>query len=279
MATPFAEEVFRLRKEHAVRFPSRGRIYRFVDELEDLLFPHLSGEHAYFAPGEIDGALALLARDFRKLFGPGADDMPRTLDDVTESFFEALPGIYRKVWLDAEAIHQGDPASESIDEVISAYPGFFAIYVHRVAHALYDLEVPILPRILTEYAHVRTGIDIHPGATIGERFCIDHGTGVVIGQTAVIGANVKIYQGVSLGALSVSKEMAGAKRHPTVEDNVVIYSNAVILGGDTVIGHDSVIGGSVWLTRSVPPHSVVYHESGFKLRNKLTPEEAIDFVI
>ena len=200
-------------------------------ELVDLLFPHLSGENEYFAAAEIDGALSVLTHDLKAMLRSRSGKMPREVDEVCDAFFAELPAIYRTLWLDAEALHFGDPASESIDEVISAYPGFFAIYVHRVAHALHELGVTILPRILAEYAHLRTGIDIHPGATIGERLCIDHGTGVVIGETAVIGKGVKIYQGVSLGALSVSKEMAGTRRHPTVEDNVVIYSNAVILGG------------------------------------------------
>jgi serine O-acetyltransferase len=279
MATPFAEDVFRVRKEHAAVFPSRQRIHRFVDDLVDLLFPHLSGETEYFSAGEIDGALAVLMRDLKTVLQPQAGSVPRGVDAITDDFAAELPDIYRRVWLDAEAIHEGDPASESIDEVISAYPGFFAIYVHRVAHALHGLGVPILPRILSEYAHVKTGIDIHPGATLGERFCIDHGTGVVIGETAVLGDNVKIYQGVSLGALSVSKTMAGSKRHPTVADNVVIYSNAVILGGKTVVGHDSVIGGNVWLTRSVPPFSLVYHQSEFRLRHKEMQGEPIDFSI
>jgi len=221
----------------------------------------------------------VLARDLKKLLRGHQSKMDRRVDDVAEEFFTGLPQIYRKLWLDARAIHEGDPASESLDEVISAYPGFFAIYTQRIAHALHGLGVPILPRMLTEYAHIRTGIDIHPGATIGDRFCIDHGTGVVIGETAVIGHNVKIYQGVSLGALSVSKELARQKRHPTVEDDVVIYSNAVILGGKTVIGHDSVIGGNVWLTESVPPFSLVYRTSEVKVRSKKIENEPIDFQI
>jgi serine O-acetyltransferase len=279
MATPFAEEVFRVRREHEAVFPSRSRIHRFVCNLEDLLFPHLSGESEFYAASEIDGALAVLSRDLKKLLRVRSARMERDVEHVSDVFFAALPDIYRRLWLDAQAIHEGDPASESIDEVISAYPGFFAIYVHRVAHALQSMGVPILPRILAEYAHVRTGIDIHPGATIGDRFCIDHGTGVVIGETAVLGDNVKLYQGVSLGALSVSKKMARSKRHPTIEDDVVIYSNAVILGGDTVVGHDSVIGGNVWLTESVPPYSVVYHKSEFQLRSKRERNAPIDFSI
>ena len=268
MSIEFAEEVFRVRQAHKAVFPSRRRIHQFVDELEELLFPHISSEAEYYAPAEIDGQLAVLARDLKRLLRPQQANMPRSVEEVTERFFAALPEIYRKIWMDARAIDEGDPAAESIDEVISAYPGFFAIYTQRIAHELHRLGVPILPRILTEYAHVRTGIDIHPGAQIGDSFCIDHGTGIVIGETTIIGNNVKIYQGVSLGALSVAKDMAKSKRHPTVEDNVVIYSSAVILGGNTVVGHDSVIGGNVWLTESVPPHSIVYHKSDIKVRSR-----------
>ena len=181
--------------------------------------------------------------------------------------------------MDAEAIYQGDPAAESVDEVISAYPGFYAIAIFRIAHEFYKLNVPIFPRILTENAHQRTGIDIHPGATVGERFFIDHGSGIVIGETTVIGDDVKIYQGVTLGALSVDKTLASSKRHPTIEHNVVLYSNATILGGSTVIGHDSVIGGNVWLTESVPPYSVVYHKSEVRVRSSREEQVALDFVI
>jgi serine O-acetyltransferase len=181
--------------------------------------------------------------------------------------------------LDAEAINLGDPAAESLDEVILAYPGFSAIAIHRLAHALHGLRVPIFPRLLGELAHQMTGIDIHPGATIGSSFAIDHGTGIVIGESAVIGNNVKIYQGVTLGALSVKKSLARSKRHPTIEDNVVIYAQAVILGGDTVIGHDSVIGGNVWLTHSVPPYSHVQQESRATIQPKETNGADILYVI
>ena len=279
MTREFVEEVFRIRQAHASVFPARQRIHRFVDNLLELLFPHLSGESEYFSAREIEGSLAVLGRDLKKLLRAQESNMSRGVDEVADEFFGSLPEIYRKLWLDAQAIHEGDPASESIDEVISAYPGFMAIYTQRIAHELYVREVPILPRILTEYAHVRTGIDIHPGARIGESFCIDHGTGVVIGETALIGQNVKIYQGVTLGALSVSKELARTKRHPTVEDNVIIYSSAVILGGKTVIGRDSVIGGNVWLTESVPPYSVVYHTSKIEVRSKKMDKEPLDFQI
>ena len=180
----------------------------------------------------------------------------------------------RSLRADAAAIVAGDPAAESLDEVVVAYPGFLAITIHRLAHGLHQLGVPILPRLLAEVAHTRTGIDIHPGATIGRSFCIDHGTGIVIGETAVIGDNVKVYQGVTLGALSVSKSAAGTKRHPTIEDRVVLYANATVLGGDTIVGHDSVIGGNVWLTTSVPPRSFVYHSSQVRVRSV---SDALDY--
>jgi len=162
---------------------------------------------------------------------------------------------------DVDAIFAGDPAAKSEFEVIRAYPGFLAICFYRIAHLLLQLRVPLLPRILTEHAHSQTGIDIHPAARIGEYCMIDHGTGVVIGETSVIGDHVKIYQGVTLGALSVDKSMASVKRHPTIEDHVIIYSNATILGGDTIVGHHSVIGGNVWLTNSVAPGSMLYHNA------------------
>jgi serine O-acetyltransferase len=161
--------------------------------------------------------------------------------------------------LDVEAAVAGDPAANSENEVILAYPSLAAISTHRVAHFLYERDVPLLPRIMSEYVHHRTGIDIHPGAKIGRSFFIDHGTGVVIGETTQIGDRVKLYQGVTLGALSVSRDMRGKKRHPTIEDDVTIYAGATILGGDTVIGRGSVIGGNVWLVRSVPPYSKVYN--------------------
>ncbi|MFB2118696.1 serine O-acetyltransferase [Parapedobacter sp. 2B3] len=184
---------------------------------------------------------------------------------VTERFYADLPELHRVMHTDAAAIFEGDPAATSTFEVIRTYPGFLAIALYRLAHALITLEVPLLPRILTEHAHSQTGIDIHPAAIIGEHFCIDHGTGVVIGETAVIGKHVKVYQGVTLGAMSVEKILANTRRHPTIEDGVVIYAGATILGGDTVIGHDSVIGGNVWLTSSIPPYSTVYHQPTVKI--------------
>ncbi|MDR2701710.1 MAG: serine acetyltransferase [Spirochaetaceae bacterium] len=174
------------------------------------------------------------------------------------SFFRELPAIRAMLGTDIRAAFKGDPAAKSLDEVILSYPGLEAILVHRLAHFLWLQGIPLIPRMMSEYVHSRTGIDIHPGAEIGESFFIDHGTGVVIGETTVIGKNVKLYQGVTLGALSVKKELAGKKRHPTIEDDVTIYAGATILGGGTIIGCGSVIGGNVWITKSVPPGSTIY---------------------
>ncbi|MCR5104552.1 MAG: serine O-acetyltransferase [Eubacterium sp.] len=181
-------------------------------------------------------------------------------EDYTVSFMKKIPEIREYLDTDIEALYVGDPAAESKDAIIISYPGLFAITVQRYAHVLYQLGVPMLPRVMTEHAHSKTGIDINPGATIGKYFFIDHGTGVVVGETTVIGENVKIYQGVTLGALSTrgGRGLIDKKRHPTIEDNVTIYSGASILGGDTVIGEGSVIGGNVFLTKSVPPGTKVH---------------------
>jgi serine O-acetyltransferase len=275
----FAEEILKNRHNSRSVFPTKQKVHQFALDLVELLFPHFSGEYTYFVAEEVGAQLKLLERDLKKILLPLEANLNRPIEEITRIFFNQLPEIYQKLWLDAEAIHNGDPASESIDEVISAYPGFFAIYTYRIAHEFYVLDVPVFPRILGEFAHYKSGVDIHPGAKIGESFFIDHGTGVVIGETSVIGKNVKIYQGVSLGALSVSKGLANTKRHPTVEDNVIIYSNATILGGNTVIGHDSIIGGNVWLTQSVPPFSMVYNSSEIKVRPKKLEFEPINFTI
>lgn len=194
-------------------------------------------------------------------------------------FFEALPELYDQLVLDAKSILEFDPAADSLEEVYLAYPGFFATYVYRISHQLWTQEVKILPRVISEYAHSKTGIDIHPGATIGKSFFIDHGTGIVIGETTVIGNNVKIYQGVTLGALNVSKEKAHQKRHPNIEDDVIIYSGATILGGETTIGRESIIGGNVWVTQDVPANSLVYHKSEIKIKDNSSLPESLTFVI
>ena len=209
------------------------------------------------------GAVSDIAADLQKEIALLCPD--RDAKAIVDEFVAALPEVRRLVETDVDAAYDGDPAATSRMEVVMAYPGLYAVTVHRLAHVLYTLKVPILPRVMSELAHSKTGIDIHPGATIGERFFIDHGTGVVIGETTVIGRNVRLYQGVTLGGLSFAKDDNGAlvkglKRHPNIEDNVVIYANATILGGDTTIGHDSEIGGSVWLIESVPPNSRVYNK-------------------
>ena len=215
--------------------------------------------------GELNskGALADIASDLEReiaLLCPGRDAKA-----IVDEFIGRLAEVRRLVETDVSAAYDGDPAATSRMEVVMAYPGLYAVTIHRLAHELYRLGVPILPRVMSELAHSKTGIDIHPGATIGERFFIDHGTGVVIGETTVIGRNVRLYQGVTLGGLSFAKDSSGAlvkgvKRHPNIEDNVVIYANATILGGETTIGHDSEIGGNVWLKDSVPPNSRVYNQ-------------------
>ena len=233
------------------------RVESIVKRALALLHPCVYAELGAADP--IPGIAADLA-DEVELLCPGRDARK-----IVDAFVAALPEVKRLVDTDVQAAYEGDPAATSRMEVVMAYPGLYAVTVHRLAHVLYDLKVPILPRVMSELAHSKTGIDIHPGAEIGERFFIDHGTGVVIGETTVIGRNVKLYQGVTLGALSFDKDpvtgalVKGVKRHPNVEDNVVIYAGATILGGATTIGHDSEIGGSVWLISSVPPHSRVYN--------------------
>lgn len=221
-----------------------------------LLFPHFSHHHncePWDILVEIDSVRDLL----------GELSVERTKADA---FLNALPELHQALRHDARALHNSDPAAESLDEVILAYPGFFAVCIYRMANRLYHEGVALIPRLLAEHAHRLTGIDIHPAATIGRGLAIDHGTGLVIGASAEIGNNVRLYQGVTLGALLVEKRQSGRKRHPTIEDHVVVYANATILGGDTVIGHDSVIGGNAWITESVPPFSVVGRNSEVRPR-------------
>lgn len=279
MDNNFSEELLKIRHSHTTVYPSTQNVQNFADELIELLFPHYCGEYEYYVSSEIQGKLDLIQRDLRRILKLQQPAQSKKMEEVTITFFDKIPEIYHKLRLDAVAIHEGDPASESVDEVISAYPGFFAIYTYRIAHEFYMMGIPVFPRMLTEYAHFRTGIDIHPGATIGNSFFIDHGTGIVVGETTIIGNNVKLYQGVTLGALSVNKIKRHEKRHPTIEDNVIIYSNATILGGETVIGHDSVIGGNVWLTKSVQPYSIVYQKSEIDVRTKNNISEPINFSI
>ena len=238
--------------------PPNEEIAGWATKVIGLLYPELS-DHIEKSVEEMETHADVLRHELTMLLN--ATKACRDCDNaaVAVKFFLQLPEIYRLLNTDIEAILHGDPAAKSEFEVIRAYPGFYALGFYRIAHALLKLEVPLIPRILTECAHSKTGIDIHPGANIGEYFQVDHGTGIVIGETTVIGKHVKIYQGVTLGALSVDKSMANTKRHPTIEDHVILYSNATILGGETNVGHHSVIGGNVWLTSSVAPGSLVYH--------------------
>ncbi len=190
-------------------------------------------------------------------------------EKLWETFLKKLPEVKRKIELDALAIEQNDPACKGLNEIYLAYPGFHAIAIYRLSHELFKLDLPIISRMMSEYIHGITGIDIHPGATIGKSFFIDHGTGIVIGETSIIKDNVKIYQGVTLGGLSIKKSLAQTKRHPTIEDNVTIYANATILGGDIVIGANSIIGANVWITQSVPENSLVTYQSEIKIRPRI----------
>lgn len=204
------------------------------------------------------------------------EDIKQKAEGVSLAFIETIPKIQEKLLKDVEAGFDGDPAAKSEEEIIFSYPGLFAIFVYRYANVLYKAEVPFIPRIMTEYAHSQTGIDINPGAEIGEYFFIDHGTGIVIGETTIIGEHVKIYQGVTLGALSTreGQKLAGKKRHPTIEDNVVIYANTTVLGGDTVVGKNSVIAGNTFITNSVPPNTKVATTiPELEVRNKNTRGE------
>lgn len=210
----------------------------------------------------------LLETRFREIYNMACFDKSRPCKDVWDAYLHLFPSILEKLNLDAKASLNFDPASRSIEEVYIAYPGFFAIAIHRFSHELYLMNVPLIPRLMSEYAHGVTGVDIHPGATIGDSFFIDHATGIVIGETTVIKENVKIYQGVTLGALQVKKSLQNTKRHPTVEKNVIIYANATILGGDTIIGENSTIGGNTWITESVAPNCFVYHVPEIKMKKK-----------
>ncbi len=189
-------------------------------------------------------------------------------ETVWDNFKSKFPEIRKKLDLDAVAIEQNDPATKSLEEVYLACPGFYAIAIYRLSHELYESNIPLIPRMMSEYVHGITGIDMHPGATIGDSFFVDHGTGIVIGETSIIKSNVKIFQGVTLGGIQVKKSMSSTKRHPTIEDNVTIYANATILGGDISIGANSTIGANVWITRSVPENSLVTYQTEIKISIK-----------
>lgn len=242
------------------KYPSEERIRDFFNELLGTLFPELTNE-VYLNRARFGLHFANLKETFYELIYEQPNNEAERAENNTEIFCSALPVIYSQLKNDAKAMYNGDPAAESVEEVLRTYPGFYAIAAYRVAHQLHSQNIKVIPRAITEIAHTKTGIDIHPGATIGNNFCIDHGTGIVIGATAHIGDYVKIYQGVTLGALSVDKADAEVKRHPTLEDHVIVYAGATILGGETRIGARSIIGGNVWITRSVDSDSTVYYKT------------------
>ena len=258
-----------------LRLPDRQAVILLIKDIRRLMFPAYYGEAALMSLAPEDYAALLLERIEKQLFRQIALTLPEDQEEqaaqLATEMVTRLPAIARRVQLDLEATFDGDPAAGSREEILFSYPGLFAIMVYRVAHELYQLQIPILPRMMSEYAHSHTGIDIHPGAQIGDYFFIDHGTGIVVGETTVIGDRVKLYQGVTLGALSPrdGHRWKPGKRHPTVEDDVTIYSGASILGGDTVIGRGSVVGGNAFLTSSVQQDTrVVIHapETVFKSR-------------
>ena len=258
--------------------PSNSSVIDIIDRFKEVLFP------GYFAREKLDPANLKynMGRSVSVLFDMLSEQITNSIrhdclrygkscSDCGDRGYSAsldvlrsVPELRRILATDVAAVYEGDPAAKSHDEIIFSYPGIFAITVYRIAHKLFEHEVPLLPRVMTEYAHSVTGIDIHPGAEIGEHFVIDHGTGVVIGETSQIGERVRIYQGVTIGALSLPKDAGdkfrGQKRHPTIEDDVIVYSGATILGGETVIGARSVIGGNVWVTKSIPPDTTVMLE-------------------
>lgn len=257
--------------DEAKMFPNRQSVIEVLNDIQALIFPgyrtaeEIDSATLRFVTGErVNRIISVLTREIKKALvftvqdGNVEQSYCFSLAERTSvALIEEIPEIRRKVGLDVQAAFEGDPAAKSTEDVIVSYPGLEAIVVYRIAHFLSVSGVPVIPRIMSEYAHGKTGIDINPAAVIGEKFFIDHGTGVVIGESCNIGDNVKIYQGVTLGALSVKKELMNKKRHPTIGNNVTIYANATILGGETIIGENSVIGGNTWVTKAVPPGSLV----------------------
>jgi serine O-acetyltransferase len=279
------------------KLPSREAVVRILENLFAVLYPgfygvqHLTAENLEYHVGALLDDIAAdlyeqvcLSYQFDEQVGDrrGASAIRGAADTAVDRFLQRISEVRRLLMLDCEAAMDGDPAARSYAEIIFAYPGFKAITIQRIAHELFELGMPLLARIMTEYAHGKTGIDIHPGAKIGESFFIDHGTGVVIGETAVIGNNVKIYQGVTLGALSFPKDargrlLRGSKRHPTLCDKVVVYAGATVLGGDTVIGEGAVIGGNTWVIESVRPGERVLNTRTSKAKQEKILEKIYGF--
>jgi len=267
--TTLKEKISKQMEESCCNYPSKKKAVQFIENLYETIFLY------HFKTGDIDSEMEALENDFENVIRNGHDNVT----ELKDSFFSELNGIYDKCLHDALAVYEFDPAARSLDDVLNCYPGFFALAIHRVSHLCWNMGLHSIARIFSEYVHSKTGIEIHPGATIGDKVAIDHGTGIVIGETTIIGNNVKIFQGVTLGALSVGKHKEGQKRHPTIEDNVIIYASATILGGDTVVGENSVIGGNVWLINSVEKNSTVFLEHKVRIKSQIKNHDGFDFVI
>lgn len=273
----FTSRLSQFNSGYCADVPSMVVSRQFTENLVHALFP--IRQSCAVDESAIAIELERSAVKLRELLDSIRKSLDRTPTEVMDDFFSRVPEAFEQLAADAGAVTRFDPAATCLEEIILCYPGFYAITVYRMAHILYDLKVPVLPRIMAEYAHEKTGIDIHPGAHIASPFFIDHGTGIVIGETARIGREVRIYQGVTLGALTVERSMANTKRHPTIEDYVVIYAGSTILGGDTVIGHHTVVGGNTWITESILPHSVVYRNHRVVVKNRKDFKQPNDFEI
>lgn len=254
------DKIINHKKKPHLNFSLKHKTEKFTNNLFHTLFD---------AKACVEKNIIQLEQDFKEIYDIANFENIASNENIWERFLLKLPSILKNLNIDAQEIYDHDPAANSVEEVFLAYPGFYAIAIYRFSHELYLLNIPIIPRLMSEYAHSKTGTDIHPGANIGHSFFIDHATGIVIGETCSIKNHVKVYQGVTLGALQVSKEMKNQKRHPTVEDHVTIYANATILGGETIIGENSTIGGNVFITSSIPKNSIVYHTPEIKLKSKI----------
>ena len=273
----FASRLSQFYSKNYTDVPSKELSQQFIESLVHAIFP--VRQNCAVDEGEIAIELDRAAVKLKELLYSIRTSLDQDPDDLVEAFFSRVPEAFEMLAMDADAVMRFDPAATCVEEIILCYPGFYAITVYRLAHILYQLKIPVLPRFLGEYAHQFTGIDIHPGAQIDSPFFIDHGTGIVIGETARIGKEVRIFQGVTLGALTVERSMANQKRHPTIEDHVVIYAGSTILGGDTVIGHHTVVGGNTWITESIMPHSVVYRNHRVEVKDRKDFKQPNDFVI
>ena len=258
-------------------FPDQKSVSIFTDQIFQFIFPLVENEETFLLDQEKKtNDLKLL---LKSLIQSCLADCEQDNNLIINTFFKHLSSTAEMLVKDAQFILDYDPAAKTLEEIILSYPGFYAIAIYRLAHILFVQNIPVLPRMMSEQAHSKTGIDINAGAKIGYPFFIDHGTGIVVGETTVIGNYVKLYQGVTLGALAVRKEDAAIKRHPTIEDNVVIYAGSTILGGETTVGHDCIIGGNTWITQSVPSFSVVYHTAQTVVKDRRDFNEPINFII